>query len=44
MLELSSPPSKEAAAIIAAFLPRHAWSERAVSDFVRRLRRNRYPL
>ena len=44
MLELSSPPSKEAAAIIAALLPRHAWSERAVSDFVRRLRRNRYPL
>jgi thymidylate kinase len=44
MLELSSPPSKEGAAIIAAFLPRHAWSERAVSDFVRRLRRNRYPL
>jgi thymidylate kinase len=44
MLELSSPPSKEAAAIIAAFLPRHAWSERAVSGFVLRLRRNRYPL
>jgi thymidylate kinase len=44
MLELSSLPSKEAAAIIAALLPRHAWSERAVSGFVRRLRRNRYPL
>ncbi len=44
MLELSPPPSKEAAAIIAAFLPRHARGERAVSDFVRRQRRNRYPL
>ncbi len=44
MLELSSPPTKEAAAIIAALLPRHAWSERAVSGFVRRLRRNRCPL
>jgi thymidylate kinase len=44
MLELSSPPFKEAAVIIAAFLPRHAWSERAVSGFVRRLRHNRYPL
>jgi thymidylate kinase len=44
MLELSSPPSREAAAIIAAFLPRRARGERAVSDFVRRLRRNRYPL
>ncbi len=44
MLELSSSPTKEAAAIIAALLPRHPWSERAVSGFVRRLRRNRYPL
>jgi thymidylate kinase len=44
MLELSSPPSKEAQAIIAAFLARHAWSERAVADFVQRTRRNKYPL
>jgi hypothetical protein len=44
MLELSPPPSKEVVAIIAAFLPRRARGERAVSDFVRRLLRNRYPL
>jgi thymidylate kinase len=44
MLELSSPPSNEADAIIAALLPRYAWSERAVEAFVARARRNRYPL
>jgi thymidylate kinase len=44
MLELSSPPSREAQAIIAAFLARHAWSERAVADFVQLTRRNKYPL
>ncbi len=44
MLELYSPPSKEGQAIIAALLARHAWSERAVAEFVERARRNRYPL
>jgi len=44
MLELSPPQSREAEAIIAAFLPEHAWSDRAVQAFVRRLRRNKYPL
>jgi thymidylate kinase len=44
MLELSSPPSNEADAIIAALLPRYAWSERAVEGFVARARHNRYPL
>jgi thymidylate kinase len=44
MLELSSPLSKEADAIIAALLPRYAWSEDAVEAFVAKLRRNRYPL
>ncbi len=44
MLELSPPRSKEADAIIAAFLPAHAWGERAVAELVQRLRRNKYPL
>lgn len=44
MLELSPPQSREADAVIAAFLPEHAWGEGAVARFVRRLRRNKYPL
>ena len=44
MLELSPPQSKEHEAIIAAFLPRHAWGERSVANLVGALRRNKYPL
>lgn len=44
MIELSPPQFKDADAIIAAFLPRHAWGEGAVERFVARMRRNKYPL
>lgn len=44
MLELSRLPSEEADAVIAALLPKQLTGDEAVAEFVRRLRRNRYPL
>jgi thymidylate kinase len=44
MLDLSPARSKDADAIIEAFLPAHAWGEGAVAALVQRLRRNKYPL
>lgn len=44
MLELSPSQSREADAIIASFLPPHAWGETAVERLVARLRRNKMPL
>lgn len=44
MLETSRLPSEQAAALIAALLPKDSAGEDAVVRFVEKLRRNRYPL